>query len=114
MRPLAVLLLLCLALTVMPSLQAQDAPPTPNDVQRVEAVATQVADEIGRGIEAAQNETGRAFNLLGLFEAIGFFVTVGAGLGGLFGVFQLFSARQDLEKVRKDLLEEAQQLRASF
>jgi tetratricopeptide (TPR) repeat protein len=114
MRPYAVFLLVCLSLTLLPSLQAQDVPPTPNEVQRVEAIATQVSIEIEQGVGAAQNETSRAFNLLGLFEAIGFFVTVGAGLGGLFGVFQLFSARQDLQQVRKDLLDEAQQLRASF
>lgn len=114
MRPLAVLLLLCLCLTGLSSVHAQDVPPTPNEAQRIEFTATQIAIEVSRGIEAAQNETGRAFNLLGLFEAIGFFVTIGAGLGGLFGVFQLFSARQDLQQVRKDLIEEAQQLRASF
>jgi tetratricopeptide (TPR) repeat protein len=113
MRPLAVFLLLCLCLAVLPAIHAQDTP-TPSDAQRVESIATQIAVEIDQGVEAAQNETGRAFNLLGLFEAIGFFVTVGAGLGGLFGVFQLFSARQDLQQVRKDLIEEAQQLRASF
>jgi tetratricopeptide (TPR) repeat protein len=114
MRSFAVFLFVCLCFSVLSPIRAQDDLPTPNAVQQIEIIATQTSLEIAQGVQDTQNETSRAFNLLGLFEAIGFFVTIAAGVGGLLGVFQLFSARQDLQQVRKDLLDEAQQLRSRF
>ena len=114
MRPFAVFFLLCLCLGLLRPTFAQDTSPTSSEAEKLEFTATKIAVEIQAQVVAVQNETARAFNLLGLFEAIGFFVTIAAGVGGLLGVFQLFSARQDLQKVREELIEEAQQLRSRF
>ncbi|MCS6835619.1 MAG: tetratricopeptide repeat protein [Anaerolineae bacterium] len=96
---------------------AQDASPTADPLAevrtlgataqaRLEAVQ-EAADKVERGVD-------RAFNLLGLFEAIGIFITVGAGVAALFGVSQLYSARNDTKKINEDLKKQADDLLRRF
>ena len=84
---------------------AQDAPPgTPDPLDEIYAIATQVQNNADRSDQAA-SEAQRAeelgFNLLGLFEAISFLVTVVAGIGAVFGVTRLISAQNELSRVRE-------------
>ncbi|MCU0512763.1 MAG: tetratricopeptide repeat protein [Anaerolineae bacterium] len=113
---------LIMLLLLAAPLWAQEATPVPatptpasaDPLATVQALATAVALDVANGITAADAATDRAFNLLGIFEAIGFLVTVVAGAAGAVGVFQLFSARADLQKTREQLVHEAQELRQRF
>lgn len=114
-----VFLLLFLLLFAASAAFAQEAAPTP--VQDIEsglayiqsAVATVQAgvDKSQEAAAAADVGVDRAFNLLGLFEAIGFLVTVVGGAAALLGVTRLFSAQSELVEARKKFEEEVESAR---
>jgi tetratricopeptide (TPR) repeat protein len=78
------------------------------------ATAVNAAERAEIAIDEVEEGKNQAFNLLGVFEAIGFFVTIAAGVGAVAGVSQLFTARSELEKTRKQLEQEASDLRQRF
>ncbi|GAB1419962.1 hypothetical protein MASR2M15_00330 [Anaerolineales bacterium] len=109
-------------------LQAQESPEDMTNLAQLEAVATdikatlndlderltesnKVLDRSDQNVEDVGRAVDYAFNLLGLFEAIGFFVTVGAGMAGLFGILRLFSAQNELTKAREQFDQDVTELR---
>lgn len=114
-------LLLLLILFFASAALAQEASDVPTPVQDIEsglayiqdAVATVQADVQKSQEAAAAADLGvdRAFNLLGLFEAIGFLVTVVGGAAALFGVTRLFSAQSELVAARKKFEDEVESAR---
>lgn len=117
MRHIQIILIFLLLLLFASSALAQTATPSPEPtaadipgalVQAQDAAATAQA-AVARIEEAADRVDGGvdfAFNLLGLFEAIGFFVTVAAGIGAVIGITRLFSAQSELSAARKRFEEE--------
>ncbi|MCA9909643.1 MAG: hypothetical protein KC519_13395, partial [Anaerolineae bacterium] len=72
-----------------------------SDLQAQLDEAQRLLDEItARGADS-DRALDIAFNMLGIFEAIGFLVTVGGGLLAAFGVLRLFSAQAELQKARE-------------
>ena len=67
--------------------------------------ATQIALEAA---ERAERAVDQAYNLLGLFEAIGFLATVLGISAALFGVTRLMRATATLDRTRADMLREQQ------
>lgn len=105
------LLITVISLLSLPGIAgAQDtvATPTPTpaldqagDLQAQLDEAQRLLDEItARGADS-DRALDIAFNMLGIFEAIGFLVTVGGGLLAAFGVLRLFSAQAELQKARE-------------
>ncbi len=121
MRYLFLLSLLLLFFVSTALAQEATVEPTPSPVQDIEdglayiqdAVATVQADVQKSQEAAAASELGvdRAFNLLGLFEAIGFLVTVVGGVAALLGVTRLFSAQSELVEARKKFEDEVESAR---
>ncbi|MGB1286587.1 MAG: tetratricopeptide repeat protein [Aggregatilineales bacterium] len=64
--------------------------------------------------DRANEAVDRAFDLLGLFEAIGFFVTILAGAAGLFGFTRLGQAREALDESRENIEHEVAEIRQRF
>ncbi len=86
-------------------------------VERAEAAASQAVTTIEKAEASAaeaRNATDLAFNLLGIFEAIGFGVTVVAGIGAAFGVTRLLSAQNELTKARERVEAELGESRQRF
>ncbi|MCB9461262.1 MAG: tetratricopeptide repeat protein [Anaerolineaceae bacterium] len=98
---------------------AQESTATPSSSSSNEiTVSNDVFQELLDRVETAE---GRAFNLLGVYEAIGQAITVGSVLitvlgilGGAAGVSQVVSARRELTESSEQLKEEAAQLRKQF
>jgi len=121
MRYLVLFSILLLFFGTAVSAQETTVEPSPTLVQDAEtglayiqeAVATVQADVKKSQDAAAASELGvnRAFNLLGLFEAIGFLVTVVGGVAALLGVTRLFSAQSELVEARKKFEEEVESAR---
>ena len=109
MRYLLLIVLLGLLL-IAPAITAQEAEDPADEARAVELLATTqalVATTEAR-LDSLEDTAGRvegaadlAFNLLGLFEAIGFFVTVAAGIAALFGIPRFISAQNELQEARK-------------
>lgn len=122
MRWFVLLSLLCLLL-VVPAV-AQDITPTPIPPEvspaELSALATEIAENIvyyESMVNAVEDNADLAFNLLGLFEAIGFVATIAAvlaGFLGLRGTRQIESARQELMESKRNLEQDIQNLRAKF
>jgi tetratricopeptide (TPR) repeat protein len=120
-RLLILLFILCLLSLAVPVL-AQDE--TPVDPQTLAGMVTRAEDAVTRAEEAAaradevadkaDSATGMAFNLLGIFEAIGFLVTVVAGVGALVGITRLLSAQNELTKARERVEAELTESRERF
>ncbi len=105
------LLITVISLLSLPEIAgAQDTVSTPTptpaldqagDLQAQLDEAQRLLDEItARGADS-DRALDIAFNMLGIFEAIGFLVTVGGGLLAAFGVLRLFSAQAELQKARE-------------
>jgi len=67
----------------------------------------EAANKVERGVDYA-------FNLLGLFEAIGIFITVGAGVAAVVGLSQVYSARRETAEINKRLEQQAADLLKRF
>lgn len=117
MRSLIIIVLLtCLILPVMAAEETEQAPaPTqPALLATVESLlATSEAHllEAEARVDSAGNAVDYAFNLLGLFEAIGFFVTIAAGIGALIGIPRFIAAQNELQAARKRFDEEIESSR---
>ncbi len=113
MRRLSFFLFLCSLFVFTASVSAQETTPLPEpspefSQEEIIALATQVAETA----DGAKHAVDLGFNLLGLFEAISFLVTVVAGVGAVFGVTRLMSAQNELtrarERIEADLSESAE------
>lgn len=129
---LRILMAILLGLLLVPAVYGQDEA-TPDDpaaisatqaadtADRAEAAAVRAeaaadradsaATEAGEAADAASSAMDLGFNLLGLFEALSFVVTVVGGATALFGVTRLIAARTELEESRKRFEEEMQSAR---
>lgn len=87
-----------------------DSPPLP-DYSETIARLEQLVQQAEGAVEGAEKQTEWAFNLLGLFEAIGVFITVGGGLAAVFGVTQFVGARRELQRTNEELKTQAAQMR---
>ncbi len=113
MRYLLLIVLLGLLLSA-PALTAQEAeePAEPNAAELLATTQALVAttearlDSLENTAASVESAADLAFNLLGLFEAIGFFVTVAAGIAALFGIPRFISAQNELQAARKLFEEE--------
>ena len=107
MRSLIIILLVALLALPVMAAEETEQPPAPTDPPQIATVESLLATTEARLLEAenrvedADNAVNYAFNLLGLFEAIGFFVTIAAGAGALFGIPRFISAQNELEKARE-------------
>ena len=81
-----------------------------DDTAISEAVATAqaAAAKAEEAITDVDEGVSRAFDLLGLFEAIAFLVTVVGGVAAVLGASRLFSAQNELAESRKRFEEEIQ------
>jgi len=108
------LLIAVILLLSLPAIAAAQDPVTtplptpvqPADLQAQLDQAQALLDEITERGQDSDRALDIAFNLLGIFEAIGFLVTVGGGLLAAFGVLRLFSAQAELQKARERFEEE--------
>ncbi|MBE0691314.1 MAG: tetratricopeptide repeat protein [Anaerolineae bacterium] len=108
------LLITTILLLSLPGIAAAQDPvatplPTPDptaDLQAQLDEARLLLDKITERGQDSDRALDIAFNLLGIFEAIGFLVTVGGGLLAAFGVARLFSAQAELQKARERFEEE--------
>lgn len=97
---------LILAITIFillfaaPLTYAQDTTPAPPSDAALEEMRALVA-EARTHAEDAGRYAGDASNFLGIFEALGLFVTVGGALLASFGVLRLLSAQNELTAARK-------------
>lgn len=119
MRALFAIFILVL-LTLPVAAQTPDAPVTPADAAlRAEAAAQNAESAAQNAQDAAENAQAAAdagaqavdyaFNLLGLFEALGIVITVVGGVAGLVGFSQLLSARRELTAARERIEQEIDQ-----
>lgn len=92
---------------------AQDTPPAP-DYSETIARLEQLVQAATAAAEQAEKQTEWAFNLLGLFEAIGVFITVGGVLAAFFGITQIVGARRELLRTNEELKAQAAQMRADI
>lgn len=112
MRHLWLILLVLLLFGLPITANAQEQTPEPAAVEINAQIEAAVARAENAAVEAekladrAQTGVDQAFNLLGLFEAIGFLVTVVGGAAALFGVRGLNAAQSELEAARKRFDEE--------
>ncbi len=104
---------------------AQDSPPPADplaELRDLEAAALARLDASAQAhLDAIQDAAARvergvdyAFNLLGLFEAIGIFITVGAGVAAVVGLSQVYSARRETAEINKRLEQQAADLLKRF
>lgn len=96
---------------------AQDSPPSPDIIATQNALLDDIrqeADRVEKAAESVDAGISRAFDLLGLFEAIGFLVTIVAGGIGIFGVSRLFSAQNQLTQAREKVERELDELGERF
>ena len=96
---------------------AQEATPSAElmaEVRALEATAQARLEALQAAAARIERDVDYAFNLLGLFEAIGLLITVGAGLAALLGVTQLYSARKDTRKINEELKQQAADLLQRF
>ena len=111
------LLLIALLMTVAPAAAQQDTPnpepapalPMDEALARAEALLAAVEEAAARAedrVEDAEKQVDYAFNLLGLFEALGIVLTLVGGVAAAFGITRLFSAQNDLTEARKRFEEE--------
>ena len=108
------LLITTVLLLSLPEIAAAQDPvatplPTPDQTADLQAQldeARLLLDKITERGQDSDRALDIAFNLLGIFEAIGFLVTVGGGLLAAFGVARLFSAQAELQKARERFEEE--------
>lgn len=109
MRQLLIILI-GLSLFSAPTALAQDATAEPppaaleESIQRIEDSALRAEEAAQRAEKAAEVSevaVDRAFDLLGIFEAIGFLVTVVGGVAALLGITRLISAQNELTEARK-------------
>lgn len=115
-RQLIVMLLLW-TLAVAYPMNAQDDVPTPDIIATQNALLDDIrreADRVDKASESVDQGISRAFDLLGLFEAIGFLVTIVAGGIGIFGVTRLFSAQNQLTQAREKVERELDELGERF
>ncbi len=111
-----ILLFVLLAVPVAAQDETQEASPATGTVTEADAVlataqalvATTEArmNSIEESAVRVDNGVNMAFNLLGLFEAIGFLVTVAAGVAALVGIPRFISAQNELQEARKRFDEE--------
>lgn len=121
------LIVILLGLLFVPAAYGQETTPEPADIsaaqaveaanraeaaaQRAEAAALDAAQTATDAQDAAGSAMDLAFNLLGLFEALSFVVTVVGGATALFGVTRLIAAQGELEESRKRFEQEMQTAR---
>jgi tetratricopeptide (TPR) repeat protein len=77
-------------------------------------LAVEIQASAEEALDAAQNAVDMAFNLLGLFEAISFLVTVVGGAAALFGFTRFISAQQDLNEAKDKVLQQFKDAETSF
>lgn len=125
-------LLFCIWLSVM-MVSAQDttSDEQPDSVATLEAIVSEVESSADRAenavataiaisldsqekLDQAKDATDLAFNMLGLFEAIGFLVTVAGAAFGLFGFQRLISAQGELTKARDEVQAQLKTSREEF
>jgi tetratricopeptide (TPR) repeat protein len=94
----------------MPQAAAQAV--TPGADAAAQALAA--AERAEAALERAENAVDVAANFLGLFEAIGFLVTVGGGLAAVFGITRLFRAERALRETRDEVQAELARTLAEF
>jgi tetratricopeptide (TPR) repeat protein len=107
MRHLLVLLMCVCALAGVEVTHAQDATPTnplqsgaiPADQDTLDEMRS-ILEEMRERQQNADRSLDIAFNLLGIFEAIGFLVTAAGGVLAILGVSRLFSATNELREAR--------------
>ncbi len=101
--------------TPEPSPTTPTATATVDDaLARAEAAAIRAEEAADEADSRAQEAIDLAFNLLGIFEAIGFLVTVGAGLAAIFGVSRLISAQNELTRARESVERELEEITKRF
>lgn len=121
MRRLLILLVVLLCVSLVGAQTATPLSPTPAELEAVPALMATAQSAVERAEGAAQQAQSaidggidRAFDLLGLFEAIGFFVTVAAGVLGVFGFTQIGGARREIAETNKQLQQQATELVKRF
>lgn len=77
------------------------------EAQAAAASARDAAERTDQGVNVASS-------LLGIFEALGFLVTVVGGGAALFGVSRLFSAERELARTREDVQKELAEVLEKF
>lgn len=113
-RALSMLIVFALVLLLPGRSWAQESTPpfepaAPSADPVVEAVARAEA-----AAERAEGAVNLAANFLGIFEAIGFLVTVVGGLAAVFGVTRLFAAQRQLQRTRRKVNRELADALAAF
>lgn len=86
-------------------------------LERAEDAANRAEDAASTSAEAEEAAGGAvdlAFNLLGLFEAMSFIVTIVGGAAAIFGVTRLVQAQSQLTEARKEVEEELRLYRERF
>jgi tetratricopeptide (TPR) repeat protein len=94
---------------VVPSVNIDDALDRSEDAAER---AERAASDAQQSADTSKDAVDQAFNLLGVFEAIGFLVTVVGGVAAVLGVTRLISAQNELTEARKRFdkeLEEAKE-----
>ena len=114
-------LLLLILLLVVPVTAQESTPAVPTEIpedmpqEAAEILATAQAlvattearlDSVEVAAQRVEGGVDMAFNLLGLFEAIGFLVTFAAGVAALIGIPRFIAAQNELQAARKRFDEE--------
>ncbi len=112
------LLIFCLTLFALPVL-AQDEEPTPApapdaDSETADADVEALLEEMRVIRDEARTAADTAFNLLGLFEALSFVVTVVGGAAAFVGFNSFTQARRQLDETRKQVRDEVAEIRQSL
>ncbi len=111
------LLILCLLLFVVP-LSAQESEVTPEPVPTQAEPRLEDYEELLADIEAirddARTAADMAFNLLGLFEALSFVVTIVGGAAAIVGFRSFNQARGELDKTREEVKKEVKNIEDSL
>jgi len=115
LRRIAPLVLMACA-WALPALAQEATPPADPaaELRSLESAALAHARAAQEAADRADQAIDRAFNLLGLFEAIGFFVTVAGGLAAFVGLAQVYSARRETAETNKRLEQQAADLLQRF
>lgn len=111
-KRLALFLWVCL--TVSLATVAQESTPSAENIAPDNAQVNALLEQVAQQAANVEKGVDQAYNLLGLFEAIGVFITVGGGLAAIFGISQLFTARSELNATNKRLEENAHELSKRF